>query len=128
MVALSPNRLPATAQDDAFAQSVAALERVDPKAARTAYTTALSRWPLHRALLLGAGNTAYALGDLPSAQSAYDAAVHVHPDFADAWNNLAQVLLDQRNRAGASRAIAKAVALGGPRLPQYLAFQRAMAP
>ena len=123
MVALSPTRLPATAQDDAFAQSVAALERIDPKAARTAYTTALNRWPLHRALMLGAGNTAYALGDLSAAQSAYGAAVQAHPDFADAWNNLAQVLLDRSDQPGASRAIAKAVALGGPRLSQYLDLQ-----
>lgn len=127
MVALSPSRLPATAQDEAFTRSVAALERVDPKAARTAYTTALQRWPLHRALMLGSGNTAYALGDLPSAQSAYEAAVHAHPDFADAWNNLAQVLLDQGNRPGAAQAIARAVTVGGPRLPQYLDLQRVIA-
>lgn len=128
MVALSPTRLPATAQDDTFARSVAALERVDPKAASSAYTTALKRWPQHHALLLGAGNAAYALGDLPSAQSAYEAAVQAHPDFADAWNNLAQVMLDLGNQPGATHAIAKAVALGGPRLSQYLAFQRAIAP
>ena len=124
MVALSPTRLPATAQDDAFAQSVAALERLDSKAARTAYTTALNRWPLHRALMLGAGNTAYALGDVSAAQSAYGAAVQAHPDFADAWNNLAQVLLDRGNQPEAAQAIAKAVALGGPRLSQYRALQK----
>jgi tetratricopeptide (TPR) repeat protein len=123
MVALSPTRLPATAQDDAIAQSVAALERVDPKAARTAYTTALNRWPLHRALMLGAGNTAYALGDLSAAQSAYGAVVQAHPDFADAWNNLAQVLLDLGHQPAATQAIAKAVTLGGPRLSQYRALQ-----
>ncbi|MDO8284835.1 MAG: PA2778 family cysteine peptidase [Rhodoferax sp.] len=123
MVALPPTRLPTTAQDDTFARSVAALERVDPKAASTAYATALKRWPLHRALMLGSGNTAYALGDLSSAQSAYNAAVQAHPDFADAWNNLAQVLLDLGNQPGAKQAIAKAVALGGPRLSQYLALQ-----
>ena len=128
MVALPPTRLPATAQVDAFAQSVAALERVDPKAARTAYTTALQRWPLHRALMLGVGNSAYALGDSSAAQSAYTATVHAHPDFADAWNNLAQVLLDRGNLPGASQAIAKAVTLGGPRMSQYLALQKTIGP
>ena len=119
MTALSPARLPATAQPDEFAQSVAALERIHPKAAQTAYATALKKWPTHRTLLLGAGNTAYAQGQLPLATHAYRLTVQAHPDFADGWNNLAQVLLEQGKRREASDAIAKAVALGGPRLPRY---------
>jgi hypothetical protein len=123
MVALSPSRLPVTAQPDSFAQSVAALERVNPKAAQTAYTTALKKWPTQRALLLGAGNTAYTLGQPQVALNAYRTTVQVHPDFADGWNNLAQVLLDLGRRREASDAIAKAIALGGVRLPQYQALQ-----
>lgn len=123
MVALPPSRLPATAQADGFARSVAALERVRPAAARTAYATALGTWPTHRALLLGAGNAAYAAGDRPAATSAYRAAVQAHPDYADAWNNLAQVLLEQGEQREASAAIARAVDLGGPRLPGYRALQ-----
>ena len=119
MVALHPARLPATAQPDGFAQSVAALEVVDPKAAKIAYTTALNRWPQHRALLLGVGNTAYAVGDLREAEKSYRAAVQVHADFADGWNNLAQVLWEQGDKVEASHAIAKAVALAGPRLSRY---------
>jgi hypothetical protein len=44
MVALQPARLPATAQPDGFAQSAAALEAVNPKAAKLAYarTTAVA--------------------------------------------------------------------------------------
>jgi predicted Zn-dependent protease len=48
----------------------------------------------------------------------------VHPDFADAWNNLAQVLLDRGERVAALEAIARAVALGGVRLPAYLELKR----
>ncbi|MGH6640358.1 MAG: PA2778 family cysteine peptidase, partial [Polaromonas sp.] len=124
MVALQPSRLPATAQPDAYAAAVAALERVRPAAAQTAYATALKVWPDHRAALLGAGNTAYALGQLDRAATAYQAATRQHADFADAWNNLAQVLLDLGRPREAQEAINKAVALGGPHLPRYLELRQ----
>lgn len=127
MVALAPPRLPATAQPTGYAQAVAALERVQVAPARAAYGAALRQWPTDRVLMLGAGNTAYAMGDLPDAASAYRAAVQAHPDFADGWNNLAQVLLDQHQPRAASAAIAKAVALGGPRLAAYQTLQRRIA-
>ncbi|MCU6432387.1 PA2778 family cysteine peptidase [Undibacterium sp. Jales W-56] len=124
MVALAPDRLPATAEAERFAASIAALERSNPLAAQTAYATALKKWPDHRTLLIGAGNTAYALKLLPLAADAYRATLQMHPDFADAWNNLAQTLLDLGQRQEAATAIAHAVALGGVRLPQYLSLQR----
>lgn len=124
MVALAPGRLPATAESDGYVQSVAALERVNPKSAQTAYAAALKKWPTHRALLFGSGNAAYALGQLPAAAGAYRATVQAHPEFADGWNNLAQVQLELGRRKEASEAIAKAVALGGVRLPQYLELQQ----
>ncbi|MGH6626954.1 MAG: PA2778 family cysteine peptidase [Burkholderiaceae bacterium] len=124
MVALAPTRLPVTAEPDAYAASVAALERVDPRAAQTAYATALQAWPTHRGALLGAGNTAHALGQLDRAATAYRTATRAYADFADAWNNLAQVLLEQGQKAEASEAIARAVAFGGPRLPRYLELQQ----
>ena len=123
MVALSPTRLPVTAQPDGFALSVAALERVNPKAAQTAYIAALKKWPTQRALLLGAGNTAYTLGQPQVALNAYRTTIQVHPDFADGWNNLAQVLLDLGRHQEASDTVAKAIALGGVRLAQYQALQ-----
>lgn len=124
MVALQPSRLPATAQPEAYTAAAAALERVRPAAAQTAYATALKAWPGQRAALLGAGNTAYALGQLDRAATAYQAATRLHADFADAWNNLAQVLLDLGRPREAREAINKAVALGGPHLPRYLELQQ----
>ena len=126
MVALPPDRLPATAEAARLATAVVALERVNPKAALAAYESALARWPAERSFLLGRGNAAYALGNLPAAQSAYAAATVAQPDFADAWNNLAQVLLEQKQWAPARAAIAQAIALGGPRLPAYLDLQKAI--
>ena len=126
MVAVPPDRLPATADATRLASAVVALERVSPKAALATYGSALARWPADRSFLLGRGNTAYALGNLPAAQSAYAAATVALPDFADAWNNLAQVLLEQKQWPQAQAAIAKAIALGGPRQAAYLDLQKSI--
>ena len=123
MLALKPGQLPATAEPQAYTAAAATLERTDARGAQQAFAAALQRWPDDRAALLGAGNTAYALGQRDAAARAYRQAVHKHPDFADGWNNLAQVLLELNRRQEASQAIARAVALGGERLPAYLALQ-----
>lgn len=123
MVALLPQHLPVTAEPDAHAAAAAALERVQPQAALAAYTRGLQAWPGHRAGLLGVGNAAYALGQRERAAMAYRQAVQIHPDFADAWNNLAHVLLEQGRKREARLAVAKAVVLGGPRLSRYLELQ-----
>jgi hypothetical protein len=119
MVALPPTHLPITALPDSYAESVAAVERVDSRIAQTAYETALKKWPNNRLIMLGAGNTAYTLKLLLNAENIYRNLVKMHPDFADGWNNLAQTLLDLGRRDDASFAIAKAVALGGIRMRQY---------
>lgn len=124
MLALAPQQLPATADAATYARSAAALERSQPQAARVAYGAALARWPQQAQLLFGLGNTQYVLQDLPAAAAAYQAAVAVQPDFADAWNNLAQTQLDRGQPSAAREAIARAVALGGVRLPQYLELQQ----
>ena len=122
MVALPTAALPATADADAMAAAIAALERVDAPAARKAYQTGLKRWPTQPVMLLGAGNAAYASGDLAGAAAAYRHAVETQPLAADAWNNLAQVLMEQGNKADARPAADRAVALGGPRLASYQAL------
>ncbi len=127
MLALPPDQLPATADAAAYARSVAALEAGQPQVARQAYAQALARWPGHASLLLGLGNSAYALHDLQVAAAAYESAVQAQPDFADGWNNLAQVRLELRQKSAAGAAIARAVALGGARLAQYLELQAEVA-
>ena len=123
MVLLPPATLPATAQPDVHA-TAAALERVYPQAALTAYTRALQAWPMQRAALLGRGNAAYALGQLDQAAQAYRHATAVQPDFADAWNNLAQVLLEQGQLTLARQAIEQAVVLGRVRLVAYQSLRQ----
>ena len=127
MVALPVTQVPVTAQADDYAQAIAALERLQAAPARAAYAAALRRWPTHRALLLGAGNAAYAMGDLAAAASAYAQAVQVHPDFADAWNNLAQVQLEQGAWEAAAASVVRAITLGGPRLGDYQSLQQTIA-
>jgi tetratricopeptide (TPR) repeat protein len=124
MVLLPPSQLPATVQPDTHATAAAALERVHPQAALVAYTRALQAWPTQRAALLGRGNAAYALGQLDQAAQAYRQATATQPDFADAWNNLAQVLLEQNQLLPARQAIDQAMALGGPRLAAYQALRQ----
>ncbi|WP_151636258.1 PA2778 family cysteine peptidase [Noviherbaspirillum aerium] len=124
MLAMAPDRLPAGADASAYAASIAALERSSPAAARKAYAAALNRWPADPVLQLGAGNTAYAQGDLRSAVQAYRKLVATHPGIADGWNNLAQALLEQGQSREAMAAIGKAVALGGPRLDSYRQLQQ----
>jgi hypothetical protein len=124
MLALPPQRLPATAQADAYVAAVAALERVQPAAAQTAYATALKAWPIHRVALLGAGNSAYTLGQKEAAAQAYRAATQAYPQDGDAWNNLAQVLLELGQHAQALLAAQRAVATGGVRLLQYRALEQ----
>jgi tetratricopeptide (TPR) repeat protein len=123
MVALPPARLPATAQPDSFMVAAAALERVQVAAAEVAYATALQAWPGQRAALLGLGNTAYALGRKDDAAQRFASATRVHADFADAWNNLAQVRLEQGRWKDAADAIAQAVVIGGVRAGSYRSLQ-----
>jgi tetratricopeptide (TPR) repeat protein len=123
----APSQLPATANADAWAAAVAPMERVNVAAAAEAWRTALMRWPDHRISLLGLGNAVYAQGQLNQAATAYETAVQLHPDFADAWNNLAQVRLDLDDLPGAASAIDRAVALGGSQLSGYQRLQRRIA-
>lgn len=120
IVVLAPERLPYTAEEIPYLQSVAALERVPrwEEAAR-AYGAALTRWPKSRGAQMGLGNACYALGDVRGAEEAFRRATRDHPDAAPAFNNLAQALADQRRWAEAERAARRAVALGGPLIETY---------
>ena len=127
MLALPPQRLPATAQADHYVAAAVALERLQPAAAQVAYATALKAWPAHRVALLGAGNSAYTLGQKDTATQAYRAATLAYPQDADAWNNLAQVLMEQGHYAPALQAVQQAVAIGGSRAAQYQALAHTIA-
>nr|WP_276597913.1 PA2778 family cysteine peptidase [Roseateles koreensis] len=125
-VALPTSTLPSTADADTLGTAIVALERLNPAAALPAYRTALQRWPDALVLQMGLGNSAYAAGDPTLAATAYRAATQSHPQAADAWNNLAQVLMEQGALGAARHAIEQAIAIGGPRLALYQQLARSL--
>jgi tetratricopeptide (TPR) repeat protein len=118
MVAVPPDRMPVTATEARYGSAVIALEKAgNVKSARIAYDTMLKRWPGSLVGLMGRGNTAYALKDLATAESAFREASERHPDSTSAFNNLAHVLADRGRLDEAIVAAERAVSLGGPLLP-----------
>lgn len=126
MIAVPPDRVPVTAVEADYVRAAVALERVAPPAARRAYHAALARWPENYVARMGSGNTAYAARDLVAAESEYRLATRDHPETPDAWNNLAQALLELGRKEEAAAAARRAVELGGPRLPAYQETLRAI--
>ncbi len=120
MVALPPDRLPASAEEMPYLQTVAGLERLQRwQEAKTAYTSALMRWPDSTVARMGLGNSLYAIKDLSGAEQAHRQAASANPTLAPAFNNLAQVLAEQGRLQEAEQAARRAVSLGGPLLGSY---------
>jgi hypothetical protein len=115
LVVLPPDRLPATAPEEAVVRAAAGIERAGrPREAATAFATAARRWPTSLPARVGLANARFALGDLAGAEAALREAVQRHPYEAAVWNNLARVLDGQGRRPEAVAAATRAVALGGP--------------
>jgi tetratricopeptide (TPR) repeat protein len=115
MLALPPGTVPRTAAEASYMSAAVALEMTGrPKDAEAAYESALRRWPNNLTARIGMGNTAYALGDITRAEYAYRQATLDHPDSQIAFNNLAQILADQKRYPEALAAANQAVSLGGP--------------
>jgi len=114
MIAVPPQRLPATANEAAYVDAVAAVERAgDLRTARTAYEATLKRWPDDVKAAVGLANTHYELGELNDAEAVLRRAVERHPDSAILLNNLAQTLSDLNRNAEAIAVVDRAIALGG---------------
>ncbi|HUQ74884.1 MAG TPA: PA2778 family cysteine peptidase [Burkholderiales bacterium] len=115
MVALPPDRIPATADESRWLTAVAALERAgNAKAARTAYERFLDRWPANVNAAVGLANTQHTLGDLRAAEQVLRDAEKRDPQSVIVLNNLAQTLSDQGRDTEALPVIERAVTLGGP--------------
>lgn len=113
-VALPPGRLPVSATADNVANSLIAYEKnALPAARKQAYQSAVEKWPEHLVLLMGLGNAAYAAGDLPLAGNTFRQVIQVHPEAAVAYNNLATVLLAQKNVTEAEAIAEKGLLLAG---------------
>lgn len=120
LVVLPADRLPATADELNYLKSVAAFESLgQPAIAHTAYATALDRWPDSAGLLMGLGNSAYALGRREEAEQAFRRILITRPGYAPALNNLAQVVAERGAWQEAEALARQAVDADGGRSPVY---------
>ncbi len=115
MVALPPDRIPATAEEKSWLNAIAAFERIgDANGARVAYKTFLGRWPDNVNAYIGLANTHYTLGELPQAEAVLREAARRDPDSVVVLNNLAQTVSDLGRHEEALPLADKALAAGGP--------------
>ena len=115
MVAVPPERIPATAEEGRWLGALVAFERLNPPARnRVAYAAFLQRWPANVQAAIGLANAHHALGELPQAEKVLRAALARAPDSAIVLNNLAQTLSDQGRNTEALPLAERAVATGGP--------------
>lgn len=95
MVAVLPDKPPATAQVNTWLLAASAFEELgQPKLAAQAYDAATSRWPQQALAWQALANTRYTLEDLPGAETALRRALQLAPSAA-AHNNLAHVLQER---------------------------------
>jgi len=114
MVALPPERIPATATEIGWLAALAAFERVDPRRARGGYAAFLERWPANLEAMVGLANAHYAAGELGQAEAALRRARERDPDSVVVMNNLAHVLSAQGRHAEALPLAERAAAAEGP--------------
>jgi len=115
MVALPPDRIPETADQDRWLAAVAALEHAgDVRGARTGYQAFMKRWPSNVNGAIGLANTYYATKDLKEAEAVLRTAERTNPESVVLLNNLAQTLSDQGRDREALPIIERAAKLGGP--------------
>lgn len=111
-VALPPGKLPTSVSADDVVKALLAYEKNAPVAARkNAYQTAVNRWPDNFILLMGLGNSQYDEGDLRAASSTFKRTIEAHPKAPSAYNNLANVLLAQKDVKQAEMIAEKGLAL-----------------
>lgn len=115
MIAVPPERIPATADEARWLAAIAALERAGgAKPARAAYAAFLERWPGNVNAAAGLANAYHALGELRAAENVLRTAAQRAPDSVVVLNNLAQVLSDLGRHEEALPYIQRAAAAGGP--------------
>lgn len=115
MVAIQPGTPPPSGVSrDAYTEATLALERLRlTREAQAAYAAGIVRWPDDLQLAIGAGNTAYSLGDLAAAEAALRSAIAHHPAADAALNNLAHVLMERGALDEAEATALRAIAVGG---------------
>jgi len=115
MVVLQPDRIAATADEQRWLESVAALARAGgPEVGVTAYQAALKRWPDSLPAAIGLANHLHTQGQLGRAAAVLTEARQRHPQSIIVLNNLAQTLSDQGRHAEALAVIDQAMDPASP--------------
>ena len=115
LIILKPGQMPASANEGNYLSAVLGLEKArQHEAAAIGYRTALTRWPQSLAAGMGLGNSYYALGDFANSEYLFRETIRLHPRAGSAYNNLAQILMEQGRYVEAREMARKAVSLGGP--------------
>ncbi len=121
MLVLTPGVMPVNADPVHYFNAVVAMEKTNAASVvALAYLSGLERWPHDRMLLMGYANLKYAEQDLVAAGGLYRSVTIDHPDYATAYNNLAQVQFELHEPAAAAVNARKAVALGGEHLQTFM--------
>jgi tetratricopeptide (TPR) repeat protein len=106
LLVLQAGELPASPNAARYVRSVVAIEaNGDARHAVKSYRAATERWPDYSLAWLGLGNSYYALGDLDSAENAYNRLLSIDSDHLVALNNLSQVQMDRGCLADASATL-----------------------
>ena len=114
MVAVPPERIPATAEESRWLAAIAALERTgNAGSARVAYAKFRDRWPENVNGAVGLANAHYALGELREAETVLRDAHRRAPNSVIVLNNLAQTISDQGRNEEALPFAEQAAAGGG---------------
>ncbi len=114
VLVVEPGIMPLSAEPERYFSAVVALEgNNSPAQVSPAYLSGLARWPDNSSLLMGFGNLLYGQGDFDGAAEHYQRTIDAHPDYAPAYNNLAQIHLQQNELQQALTLAEKAVELGG---------------
>ena len=120
LLVLQPDQVPVLATENKYLKAVLGLEKSRHfQEAVVGYKTALTRWPQSLTAQMGMGNSYYYMGDLKGAENVFRQATELHPQSAPAFNNLAQVLLEQGRKQEALAAAQQAVAIGGPMKAEF---------
>jgi hypothetical protein len=115
MVVMPPDRIAATATEERWLESVAALARAGgAQIATRAYESALQRWPESLPAAIGLANHLHAQGQLNRATVVLSEARRRHPQSIIVLNNLAQTLSDQGRHAEALAVIDQATDPASP--------------
>lgn len=121
MIVARPDSVPENVGEPQYVQAAAALERTNLRAAHRAYIRGMLRWPDNRYLQFGLANTYVAQQQPTQARRVLERLVEQHPDWGDAWNNLAILRADLGDRDGAVEAIDRAMEIGGAHIEAYKA-------